>query len=151
MKRSKAWSQQALYEVQLQVICELLDDLMRVVSEPIQFHSISSAELLEFQEEMEMQQALNNIKDAVFRLTGKPYVDRFLDDDVSCIWPVRNRIYGSLNKQPVYKRIVIMMKEIFKPLSWLKKLSCHQRNNMCSHNHWFQLFLFSMKTKLRKM
>jgi hypothetical protein len=58
---------------------------MRVVSEPIQFHSISSAELLEFQEEMEMQQALNNIKDAVFRLTGKPYVDRFLDDDVSCI------------------------------------------------------------------
>jgi hypothetical protein len=70
MKQSKAWSQQALYQEQLQVICEIFDDLMRVVSKPIPFHHITRAELLEFQKEM--QQVLRNIKDVYFRLIGKP-------------------------------------------------------------------------------
>jgi hypothetical protein len=48
IKRSKAQSQQALYEEHLQVIHELLDDLMKVVSKLIRFHRISRAEFMEF-------------------------------------------------------------------------------------------------------
>jgi hypothetical protein len=32
-----------------------------------------------------------------------PYVDRLLDDDVSCIQPICNRICESLNRQPAYE------------------------------------------------
>jgi hypothetical protein len=47
-----------------------------------------------------------NIKDTIFRLTGKPFVDRFLDDDVSCVRPVCNHIYESSNRKPVYEENV---------------------------------------------
>jgi hypothetical protein len=47
-----------------------------------------------------------NIKDTIFRLTGKPFVDRFLDDDVSCVRPVCNPIYESSNRKPVYEENV---------------------------------------------
>jgi hypothetical protein len=46
---------------------------------------------------------LRSIEDVVIRLTGKPYVDKFLNDDTSCVRLVRNHIYGSPNKQPVCK------------------------------------------------
>jgi hypothetical protein len=87
------------------VIRELLDNLMLVVRKAIQFHRVSRAKFLEFQQET--QQSLHNIEDAIIRLTGKPYVDKFLDDDVSCIRLGRNRIYDSLNRQPVYEENII--------------------------------------------
>jgi hypothetical protein len=48
----------------------------------------------------------HNIKDAIIRLMGKPFVDRFLDNDVSCVRPVCNHIYESLNRKPVYEENV---------------------------------------------
>jgi hypothetical protein len=53
------------------------------VSKPIQSHCISRAEFLELKQET--QEVFCNIKDAIIRLTEKPFVDRFVDDDVSCV------------------------------------------------------------------
>jgi hypothetical protein len=77
---------------------------MRVVSKPIQSHRISRAEFLELKQET--QQAFCNIKDAIIRLTGKHFVDRFLDDGVSCVRPIFNHIYESPNRKPVYEENV---------------------------------------------
>jgi hypothetical protein len=86
------------------VIRELLDDLMRVVRKPIQSHRISRAQFLELKQET--RQVFRNINDAIIRLMGKHFVDRFLGDDVSCIRPVCNHIHESPNRKPVYEENV---------------------------------------------
>jgi hypothetical protein len=53
-----------------------------------------------------------NIKDAIIRLTRKPFVDGFLENDVSCIRLVCNHIYESSNRKPVYEENVSYSKKV---------------------------------------
>jgi hypothetical protein len=46
----------------------------------------------------------------------KPFVDRFLDDDVSCVRPVCNHIYESQNRKPVYEECVSYSEKVELPL-----------------------------------
>jgi hypothetical protein len=71
------------------------------VSKTIQSHRISKAEFLELKQET--QQVFRNINDAIIRLTGRPFVDRFLDNDVSCVRSICNHVYESPNRKPVYE------------------------------------------------
>jgi hypothetical protein len=43
---------------------------------------------------------------------GKPFVDRFLDDDVSCVRPDGNHIYESPNRKPVYEENVSFSEKV---------------------------------------
>jgi hypothetical protein len=93
---------------------------MQVMSKPIQFHHISRSEFMEFQQQM--QQALRSIEDVIIRLTGKPYVDRIIEDDASCIRLFRNRIYESLNRHPVYEDNINYNKKDVKAIKLVEKV-----------------------------